>query len=139
MKTIIILFCFLHSFNLTAQEEPRLKTLMATMGGHAQGMLYGILYENYDMIENAVAWVNNHAQPTADMGKIKEELGVEAIRFKYYDTVTHNAANAMGKAARKKDLREVSRQYATMIQSCTKCHDTFRERLRVVLHRDDNL
>ncbi len=139
MNKIFVLFSLLLSFNLSAQEGPRLKTLMATMGGHAQGMLYGILYENYEMIDNAVAWVNNHEQPTADMAKIKEELGIEAVRFKYYDTLTHNAANAMGKAAKKKDLREVSKQYATMVQSCTKCHDTFRERLRVVLHRDDNL
>lgn len=136
MKKIFLILFFLFSSHITA-EEPRLKTLMATMGGHAQGMLVGILYDNFELIESAVHWVNNHPAPTADMAKIKQELGVEAIRFKYYDTVTHNAANAMGVAAKKRDMKEVSRQYGIMIHSCTKCHDTYRDRLRKVLHENE--
>lgn len=138
MKLLFIVFPLLLSINLWSQEEPRLKTLMATMGGHAQGILAGILYDNFEVIENAVEWVNNHPSPTGDLAKIKAELGVEAVRFKYYDTLTHNAANAIGRAAKNRDMREVSKQYGVMIHSCTKCHDTYRERLRNVLHKDEN-
>jgi len=134
MKKIILSLLLVVSTNITAEEQPKLKTLMATMGGHAQSMLVGILHDNYDIIINAVSWVNNHPAPTGDLAKIKEELGVEVIRFKYYDTLTHNAANAAGKAAQNKDMREVSKQYGIMIHNCTKCHDAFRDRLRTVLH-----
>lgn len=133
MKKVILVLSLLISTGMSA-EEPRLKTLMATMGGHAQAMLVGILYGNFEPIKDAVAWVNNHPQPTADMAIIKKELGVEAIRFKWYDTQTHNAANAMGVAAANRDMKGVSEQYAKMIVSCNKCHEAFRERLRIVLH-----
>lgn len=139
MKKVILIFALLVPQFLFAQEEqPRLKTLMATMGGHAQAMLAGILYDDFKIIENAVGWVNNHPSPTADLAKIKEELGVEVLRFKYYDTLTHNAANAIGRAAKKRDMREVGKQYGIMIHNCTKCHEAYRDRLRDVLHRNEN-
>ena len=137
MKKFILTMSLIASMNTYADEAPRLRTLMATMGGHAQAMLVGILYDNYDVIINAVAWVNNHPQPTGDMAAIKKELGVEVVRFKWYDTLTHNAANAAGKAAENKDMKEVAKQYGKMIQGCTSCHDTFRDRLRLVLHKDE--
>lgn len=136
MKRLVLITVMLISTSSFA-EGPRLKELMATMGGHAQGILVGILYDNFEIIKDAVAWVNNHPEPTADLGKIKAELGVQAIRFKWYDTQAHNAANAIGVAAENRDMREVSRNYGKMIESCTKCHDAFRDRLRDVLHKDE--
>lgn len=117
--------------------EPRLKELMATMGGHAQAMLAGILYDDFEVIKEAVAWVGNHPEPTADLAKIKAELGVEVIRFKWYDTQAHNAAVAMGEAANNRDMKTITKEYGKMVQSCTKCHQAFRERLRAVLHEDE--
>lgn len=135
MKKFVLIVTLFVSTNALA-EEPRLKTLMATMGGHAQGILSGILYEDYDVIQNAVAWVNNHEQPTGDLAMIKKELGLEVLRFKWYDTQAHNAANAIGEAAIARNMKEVSRNYGIMIYNCTKCHEAFRERLRNVLHKE---
>lgn len=132
MKKIFLALILVTS-NVKA-EEPRLQTLMATMGGYAQMMLTGILYDNFQVIEEAVAWVNDHPEPTADLQKIKDELGLEAVRFKMYDKQAHNAANAMGEAARQRDMKAVSKHYGKMIKSCTKCHEAFRDRLRRVLH-----
>lgn len=136
MKRLLIIIAVLVSTN-TFAAEPRLKELMGIMGGHAQAMLSGILYDNFEVIKDGVAWVGNHPEPTADLGKIKAELGVQVLRFKYYDTQAHNAAIAMGVAADNRDMKTVSKQFGIMIQSCNKCHEAFRERLRNVLHKDE--
>lgn len=136
MKKILLIMAILISSN-SFSAEPRLKELMATMGGHAQAMLAGILYDDFEVIKEAVAWVGNHPEPTADLAKIKAELGVEVIRFKWYDTQAHNAAVAMGEAANNRDMKTITKEYGKMVQSCTKCHQAFRERLRAVLHEDE--
>ena len=94
---------------------------------HVQSALDDVVTENKQ--------VNDHPEPTADLAKIKEELGLQALRFKKYDNDAHKAANAIGAAAEAKDMKEISRQYGKMIKSCTKCHEAFRDRLRVVLHQ----
>lgn len=136
MKKFILITAMLFS-TIGHAEEPRLKELMATMGGHAQGILAGILYDDFEVIKDAVAWVGNHPEPTADLAKIKAELGVQVLRFKWYDTQAHNAAIAIGVAAQNRDMKEVSKQYGKMIVSCTNCHNAFRDRLRDVLHKDE--
>lgn len=138
MKKMILIITVLfssHSFAQVQGQEPKLKELMAIMGQQAQAMLIGMLYNDYQAITNAVAWVNNHQAPTGDLAAIKAELGLDVLRFKWYDTRAHNAANAIGEAALVKDMQTISKNYGIMIESCTKCHETFRDRLRKVLHK----
>lgn len=133
MKKVAIALALVFSSS-TFGEEPTLKSLMAIMGGQAHNILTGILYDDFQIIQDAVHWVNNHPSPTADLEKIKKELGIQVLRFKYYDTKAHNAANAIGVAAASRDMKEVTRQYGIMMNSCAKCHVAFRDRLRKVLH-----
>ncbi|MBT4792594.1 MAG: cytochrome c [Halobacteriovoraceae bacterium] len=93
-----------------------------------------MFYDDFSVIEDSVAWINNHPKPKADFAIIKKELGAEIKLFKEIDDAAHNAANAIGVAAQEQDMLEVSKQYGVMVQSCTQCHETFRERLRAVLH-----
>ena len=135
MKKIILMVTILLS-TATFAEGPTLQSLMATMGQKAQAILVGMIYDDFEMIEDAASWVNNHAEPTADLAKIKEELGYQAIFFKMMDTSAHNAANAIIEGAQEKNMKKISKNYAKMVKSCTRCHGAFRERLRVVLHKD---
>ncbi len=134
MKTLLLLATLLLSSN-TFANEPNLQSLMATMGQKAQIIMTGIAYDNFDMIEDAASWVNDHAEPTADLQIIKEELGYQGFAFKMMDKAAHNAANAIIKAAQAKDMPEVAKQYGKMVKSCVRCHNAFRERLRAVLHK----
>ena len=133
MKKMTLIMTILFSFSLFA-EGPSLQSLMATMGQKSHDIWTGILYDNFELIEEAASWVNNHAEPKADLATIKEELGYQAIAFKMMDTSAHNAANAILEGAQEKNMKKISKNFAKLTRSCTRCHGAFRERLRVVLH-----
>lgn len=54
-------------------------------------------------------------------------LGTEAGRFRSFDIQVHDAATAMGEAAKRSDGQGVITAFSRTQQSCLACHQSFRQ------------
>jgi cytochrome c556 len=54
-------------------------------------------------------------------------------KFKGFDNVVHNAAEAITAAAQEKDMTKVVAQYQTLIAGCQSCHAVYKTRIAKAL------
>ena len=135
MKKLILSLSLLISTSVFAQDPPSLQFLMAQMGQKVQLMMTGILYDNFELIAVSADYVLDHPKPANDLPLIKQELGAEMANFKRIDGIVHSSAQAIFDAANDHNMNEVARNYGKMMRGRVECHDTFRDRLRIILHR----
>lgn len=131
---IVSLFVILASFStvLSAQsvEEGRpmaLRTVMEKLGLDMQAVTGAISKEDWLSVAELAPRIAKHAEPpVSEKVHILAWLGADAGKFRGLDGQVHDAATAMGDAAKRSDGQAVIAAFSRTQQSCLACHQSFR-------------
>jgi len=118
-------------------SENRLQLVMQGLLKDTQKLNEGIFYDDFAKIEQAAKNIADHPKPgMPTMKKVIGYLGKEMPKFKGLDTVVHNTAVTISKAANEKDMVSVVSNYHKLIDGCQSCHSQFKTRVSKVLRKD---
>lgn len=132
----IILFMSVTMFFGITMHEPKennsldLQTIMRLITADIQIINEGIYTENYKLIEQGAAAINEHP-PLSDETKIlvKNTLGDRMQAFSQYDKLVHDTADSLKNAAINHDMESVLEKYQIIQQGCVSCHTSFRSEI----------
>lgn len=111
-----------------ANEPLALQKVMKDLGNNMQIVTDGISREDWLLVEKTAQFIASHPQPPAtEKIRIMSFMGANMGKFKAYDGETHDAADAMGKAAANKDGRGVINAFQKVQTACFNCHSEFRK------------
>lgn len=116
-----------------AAEAPQpleLRRIMQDLGRNMQTVVDGISREDWVLVERTAPRIADHPEPPAEeKARLITYLGAEAARFRGYDRQSHDAAEQMGAAAKRRDGAAVIAAFAKVQESCLGCHESFRGRI----------
>jgi len=111
-----------------AGEPLALQKIMKDLGSSMQVITDGISREDWVLVEKTAHFIASHPQPpTAEKIRIMGFIGTSMGKFKAYDGETHGAAEALGKAAGKKDGPGAINAFQKLQTTCFNCHNEFRK------------
>ncbi|MFT5519554.1 MAG: cytochrome c556 [Enterobacterales bacterium] len=111
-----------------------LKGIMQSLLSDTQKITEGIFLDNFQMIEKAANNIATHPEiPKPIKMKLMKSFGPKMVDFKAYDTLVHNAAVEINKAAKEKDRETILKQYQQMISDCQSCHNKFKVTVQQIL------
>lgn len=115
--------------NDSADTKPlHLHKIMQELERDMQKIVGAISREDWSEVAKFAPQVAQHPQPPlSEKVRLLSYLGTDASRFKGFDEQTHEAANAMAKAAQHGDGTAVIRAFGKMQESCLACHQGFRK------------
>lgn len=107
-----------------------LLTIMRLLAIDIQIINEGIYTENYDLIEQGAAAINEHP-PLSDktLSLVKKTLGNRMQAFGQYDKVVHDTADSLKIAAINHDMESILEKYQVIQQGCVSCHSSFRNEI----------
>ena len=117
-----------------AQETPDdLKETMQELLASMQGIVEGIMTDDYTLISGMAENIAFHKGPSAKRRMaIANELGIEALTFRMFDDSLRQSALELKKAADKKNTQQVVDEYKELVKNCIACHSNYRKQLRVI-------
>jgi hypothetical protein len=123
-------FTGLTQVNSTNQNSPDLPTIMRLIYADIQIINEGIYTENYALIEQGAAAINEHP-PLSDETKslVKKTLGERMQAFGQYDKLVHDTADSLKVAATERNMESVLEKYQIIQQGCVSCHASFRNEI----------
>ncbi len=105
-----------------------LRGVMQEMERQMQTIAQAIVSKNWPSVEQATSLIADHPEPPlGEKLRIFAFMGTDLPRFKGYDNRTHEAALAVGQAAKDKDGVEVAARFRILQARCNACHDEFRK------------
>lgn len=105
-----------------------LRGVMQQLGQDMQIVVGAISTENWALVAELAPKVARHAEPPPqEKVSILTWLGTDAAKFSGFDHVVHEAAEAMGAAARQGDGKTVIASFAKVQEGCLACHQAFRK------------
>ena len=105
-----------------------LRNVMSKLSQDMQGVLGAISKEDWQMVAALAPKIADHAEPPlSEKVRILSWLGSDAGKFRGFDGQAHDAATAMGEAAKRRDGQAVIAAFAKVQQSCLGCHQSFRQ------------
>lgn len=105
-----------------------LQNIMKELGRNMQIVTDGISRGDWALIEKTAPLIADHPQPPLlEKTRIIGFIGSDMGKFKSHDGKTHEAANALGLAARNGDGLGVIAAFQTLQTSCYSCHREFRK------------
>ncbi|MGM0506535.1 MAG: hypothetical protein ACQER4_05050 [Bacteroidota bacterium] len=107
-----------------------LPTIMRLLSSDIQLINEGIYTENYKLIEQGAAAINEHP-PLSDetRGLLRETLGTRMQAFAQYDKLVHDTADSLKNAALNQNMGRVLEQYQIIQNGCVSCHGAFRSEI----------
>lgn len=133
--SMVLLTCMTLGNSRHIDDSLELHTIMRLIMMDVHEINEGIYTENYNLIENGAAGINNHP-PLSDESRklVQETLGNDMAAFSRFDDMVHARADSIRLAAEKQEMDQVLRHYRVMQQGCVNCHSMFqnvikRERL----------
>ena len=138
-RTISTLILSLLLISSTSAEEATvqsvtLKGIMQNLLSDTQKITEGMFLDNFQMIEKAANNIATHPEiPKPIKMKLMKSFGPKMVDFKAYDTLVHNAAVEINKAAKEKDRETILKQYQQMISDCQSCHNKFKVTAQEIL------
>lgn len=126
---------FLSVFQLSAraddvtQTEPlALRRIMQELDRNMQAITSAIALEDWVWVAQIASKIATHPEPPLiEKMRIFAYLGTDAVKFRNFDTQTHEAALAMKQAATSSDGKVVIQSFARVQESCMSCHQAFRK------------
>jgi cytochrome c556 len=110
-----------------ATKPLALRSVMERLGRDMQSATGAISKEEWAAVAELAPKIANHAEPPAsEKIRIVSWLGSEAGKFRSFDKQAHEAASAMGEAAKRRDGQAVIAAFSRVQQSCLGCHQSFR-------------
>ncbi len=111
------------------REKPlALRSVMDKLGRDMQAVTGAISKEDWALVATLAPKIASHAEPPLpEKVRILAWLGGDAGKFRGFDGQAHEAATAMGEAAKRSDGQAVIAAFAKVQQSCLGCHQSFRQ------------
>lgn len=111
------------------REKPlALRSVMDKLGRDMQAVTGAISKEDWALVATLAPKIASHAEPPLpEKLRILAWLGGDAGKFRGFDGQAHEAATAMGEAAKRSDGQAVIAAFAKVQQSCLGCHQNFRQ------------
>ncbi len=111
------------------REKPlALRSVMDKLGRDMQAVTGAISKEDWALVATLAPKIASHAEPPLpEKVRILALLGGDAGKFRGVDGQAHEAATAMGEAAKRSDGQAVIAAFAKVQQSCLGCHQSFRQ------------
>lgn len=104
-----------------------LRAVMDKLGRDMQTVTGAISTEDWKRVAELAPGIAKHAEPPiSEKMRILAWLGTDAGKFRGFDGQVHEAATAMGEAAKRGDGQEVITAFSKTQQSCLACHQGFR-------------
>ncbi|WP_324780212.1 cytochrome c [Thiobacillus sedimenti] len=105
-----------------------LRGVMEKLGRDMQGVTGAISREDWTTVAYLAQGIARHAEPPlAEKMRILAWAGTDSGTFRSFDGQTHEAAVAMGEAAKRGDGQAVIAAFASVQKSCLACHQGFRQ------------
>lgn len=105
-----------------------LQNIMRELGKNMQIVTDGISRGDWALIEKTAPLIADHPQPPLlEKTRIIGFFGSDMGKFKSHDGKTHEAAQALGLAAKNRDGLAVISAFQTLQTSCYNCHREFRK------------
>mgnify|MGYP003675480228 CR=1 FL=1 len=110
-------------------ENPMvLRAVMQQLERDMQSVTGAISREDWEGVAELAPRIASHPEPPVEEKvRILTWLGRDASKFRSFDAQTHDAAEAMGEAAARRDGKAVIVGFANVQQSCLGCHQSFRK------------
>lgn len=107
-----------------------LPTIMRLLSADIQVINEGIYTQNYNLIEQGAAAINEHP-PLSDETRalLSETLGNRMQAFAQYDKLVHDTADSLRNAALHQNMGRVLEQYQIIQRGCVSCHESFRNEI----------
>ncbi len=120
-------FLMLAAGGAQAAEPLALQKIMKDLGRHMQTVADGISREDWELVAKTAPLIAEHPQPPfGEKARILGFVGANMGKYKAHDGRTHDAALALGRAARLKDGPGVIAAFAELQTRCHDCHREFR-------------
>jgi cytochrome c556 len=111
-----------------AAKPMALRSVMERLGRDMQAVTGAISKEEWTLVAELAPKIAKHAEPPlGEKMRILGWLGTDAGKFRGFDGQVHDAASAMGDAARRGDGQAVIAAFSKTQQSCLACHQSFRQ------------
>jgi cytochrome c556 len=115
-----------------AEAEPAkplaLRGIMQDLGRHMQTVTLAIAREDWALAEKTAPLIASHPQPPLmEKTRILTFVGTDMGKYKSHDHKTHEAAHALGQAARNQDGVAVIAAFQSIQTGCYGCHREFRK------------
>ncbi|MFP8489099.1 cytochrome c [Gracilimonas sp. Q87] len=107
-----------------------LQTIMRLISADMQIINEGIYTENYELIEQGAAAINEHP-PLSDETRsfLKKTLGNRMQAFGQYDKLVHDTADSLKVAAKDGNMESILEKYQIIQKGCVSCHTSFRNEI----------
>ncbi|WP_367186437.1 cytochrome c [Rhodoferax sp.] len=113
--------------SVEAGKPMTLRTVMERLGRDMQAVTGAISKEEWALVAELAPKIAKHAEPPmSEKMRILAWLGVNAGKFRSFDGQVHDAATAMGEAAKRGNGQAVIAAFSKTQQSCLACHQSFR-------------
>lgn len=110
------------------QKPTALRGVMDKLGQNMQAVAGAISKEDWALAAELAPKIASHPEPPlTEKLRILSWLGADAGKFRGFDGQAHEAATAMGEAAKRNDGQAVIANFAKVQQSCLGCHQSFRK------------
>lgn len=104
-----------------------LRTIMENLGQDMQAVTGAISKEDWQLVAELAPKIAKHAEPpVSEKMRILAWLGADAAKFRGFDGKVHDAATAMGEAAKRGEGQAVIEAFSKTQQSCLACHQSYR-------------
>lgn len=124
----IIINQALAEINAEPDKPLALRNIMSDMGKNMQTITYGVSREDWALVEKTAPLIADYPQPPlGEKVRILTFVGRDAGRFNDYDDETRDAARALSEAAARKSGYAIISHFATLQNSCLRCHRDYRE------------
>lgn len=111
-----------------AAKPMTLRGVMEKLGQDMQAVTGAISKEDWARVTTLAPKIASHAEPSlSEKLRILAWLNSDAGKFRGFDGQAHDAATAMGEAAKRNDGQAVIAAFAKVQQSCLGCHQSFRQ------------
>nr|WP_291775475.1 cytochrome c [Castellaniella sp.] len=127
LAALVVTSTGLGAQSIEAANPMVLRSVMQGMGRDMQAVTGAISSEDWALVAELAPKIAKHAEPPlSEKMRILAWLGADAGKFRVFDGQVHDAANAMGEAAKRKDGQAVIAAFSRTQQSCLACHQGFR-------------
>lgn len=111
-----------------AAKPMALRSVMEKLGRDMQAVTGAISKEEWALVAELAPKIAKHAEPPlSEKMRILGWLGTDAGKFRDFDGHVHDAATAMGDAAKRGDGQAVITAFSKTQQNCLACHQSFRQ------------
>ena len=111
-----------------AAKPMALRSVMERLGRDMQAVTGAISKEEWTLVAELAPKIAKHAEPPlGEKMRILGWLGTDAGKFRGFDGQVHDAASAVGDAAKRGDGQAVIAAFSKTQQSCLAWHQSFRQ------------